>query len=149
MKRLIFTFIGVFLIAIVLSLFGFEYSHQTISSLYNVLGIIFSIGMGLLITFRLDGIKNTSYVRYIRSNVRHIRNCFIIYFAISTIIYMGYPKIPAYNYKSYIDTTLIANQFTTYFIAFSMIYFVVNFLAIQKLNEDIFDRINKDQQNKK
>ena len=145
MKRLIFTFIGVFLIAIILSLFGFEYSHQTISSLYNVLGIIFSIGMGLLITFRLDGIKNMSYVRYIRNNVRHIRNCFIIYFAISTIIYMGYQKIPAYNYKSYIDTTLIANQFTTYFIAFSMIYSVVNFLAIQKLNEDIFDRINKDQ----
>lgn len=105
--------------------------------------------MGLLITFRLDSIKNTSYVRDIRANVGYIRNCFIIYFAISTVIYMFYQKVPAYSYKSYIDTSLIANQFTTYFIAFSMIYFVVNFLAIQKLNEDIFDRINKELQNKK
>lgn len=149
MRRLIFTLLGVFLIAIVLSWFNFEFSHQTISSLYNVLGIIFSIGMGLLITFRLDGIKNTSYVRDIRANVGYIRNCFIIYFAISTVIYMFYQKVPAYSYKSYIDTSLIANQFTTYFLAFSMIYFVVNFLAIQKLNEDIFDRINKELQNKK
>ena len=149
MRRLIFTFVSVFLIAIFLSWFNFEFSHQTISSLYNVLGIIFSIGMGLLITFRLDGIKNISYVRDIRGNVRYIRNCFIIYFAISTVSYMFYQKIPHYNYKSYIDTALIANQFTTYFIAFSMIYFVINFLAIQKLSEDIFDRINKEQHNKK
>lgn len=148
MKRLIFTLLGVFLIAIVLSWFNIEISHQTISSLYNVLGIIFSIGMGLLITFRLDGVKNTSYIRNIRANVKYIRNCFIIYFAISTVIYMFYQKIPAYNCKSYIDTTLIANQFTTYFIAFSMVYFIVNFIAIQKLNEDIYDRINKELQNK-
>lgn len=27
---------------------------------------------------------------------------------------------------------------------FSMVYFVINFLAIQKLSEDIFDKINKE-----
>ena len=138
-----------FFIAMFSSLFDFEISHQIISSLYNVLGIIFSIGMGLLITFRLDGVKNVSYIEDIRNNVRYIRNCFIVYFSISTLCYMFYQKIPFYSYKSYFNTTTIANQFTTYFIAFSMIYFVVNFLAIQKLNEDIFDRINREQQNRK
>lgn len=149
MKRLIFTFISVFLLSVILSWLNMEFSHQTISSLYNVLGIIFSIGMGLLITFRLDGVKNVSYINDIRNSVNHVRNSFILYFAISTVIYLIYQKVPLYIYKSYINTSLIANQFVISFISFSMAYFVVNFLAIQKLNEDIFDKVNKEKQNKK
>nr|DAE94298.1 MAG TPA: hypothetical protein [Caudoviricetes sp.] len=144
MKRLILTITGTLLFATVLSLFDFTFSRQTISSLYNVLGIIFSIGMGLLVTFRLDGIKNLSYIRNIRGNIKYLQKVFILYFTVSTISYISYQEVPIYEFMSYINTSIIANLFTICFIVFSMVYFVINFLAIQKLSEDIFDKINKE-----
>lgn len=100
--------------------------------------------MGLLVTFRLDGIKNLSYIRNIRSNIKYLQKVFILYFTVSTISYISYQKVPIYEFMSYINTSIIANLFTICFIVFSMVYFVINFLAIPKLSEDIFDKINKE-----
>jgi protein-S-isoprenylcysteine O-methyltransferase Ste14 len=146
MNRLILTIIGTLLFSTILSLFEFKFSDRTIDALYNVLGIIFSIGMGLLITFRLDGIKNLSYIKDIRNNIKYIQNIFISYFAASTVSYILYQKAPSNEVIPYINTTVLANLFTMCLITFSMVYFVINFLDIQKLSEDIFDRINKEQQ---
>ena len=71
---------------------GFGYMLDTplkeglISTLYNVSGIMFSIGLGLIVTFNLSGIRNREYIKEIRKNIANIRNIFISYFATSTLI---------------------------------------------------------------
>ena len=36
-----------------------------ISTLYNVSGIMFSIGLGLIVSFNLSGIRNREYIKEI------------------------------------------------------------------------------------
>lgn len=59
-----------------------------ISTLYNVSGIMFSIGLGLIVSFNLSGIRNREYIKEIRKNIANIRDIFISYFIISTLIYI-------------------------------------------------------------
>lgn len=64
-----------------------------ISTLYNVSGIMFSIGLGLIVSFNLSGIRNREYIKEIRKNIANIRDIFISYFIISTLIYISSPLL--------------------------------------------------------
>lgn len=125
-----------------------------VSTLYTVVGIMFSIGLSLVVTFNIGNVKNPSYIRHIRNNIRKIRNNFILYFLSSTICYIT-------NY--YIEE-LLKKQVTKYFVLFhikasniqfdfsllasivilySIAYIIVNFIAMQKLNDELFDKTNQ------
>lgn len=43
-----------------------------ISTLYNVSGIMFSIGLGLIVSFNLSGIRNREYIKEIRKNIHSV-----------------------------------------------------------------------------
>lgn len=70
-----------------------------ISTLYNVSGIMFSIGLGLIVSFNLSGIRNREYIKEIRKNIANIRDIFISYFIISTLIYIYIPVFNKFNFK--------------------------------------------------
>ena len=119
------------------------------NTFYTVSGIMFSIGIGLVVTFNLQGIKNKSYIIGIRKNLNRVRNSYIIYFTLTTICFV----IDNYLRIEKIDTTIkLLNKFSLPFnaplfffllILFSISYFIVNFLELQKLNNDIFDKMNE------
>lgn len=70
-----------------------------ISTLYNVSGIMFSIGLGLIVSFNLSGIRNREYIKEIRKNIANIRDIFISYFIISTLIYITYSYIEVIDFR--------------------------------------------------
>lgn len=119
------------------------------NTFYTVSGIMFSIGIGLVVTFNLQGVKNKSYVIEIRENLNNVRNSYIIYFTLTTICFV----VDNYLRTEKIDTTITildklslpfnAPLFFFLLILFSIFYFIVNFLELQKLNNDIFDKINE------
>lgn len=63
---------------------GFSYMLDTplkeglISTLYNVSGIMFSIGLGLIVSFNLSGIRNREYIKEIRKNIANIRDILLV-----------------------------------------------------------------------
>ena len=123
--------------------------EELISTLYNVSGIMFSIGLGLIVTFNLSGIRNREYIKEIRKNIANIRNIFISYFAISTLIYITYSYIEVIDFRNksfYIK--IDSSIFACVLLLFSIMYFTINFLSIQKLNDEIFDRITEEQEQK-
>ena len=134
---------------------GFGYMLDTplkeglISTLYNVSGIMFSIGLGLIVTFNLSGIRNREYIKEIRKNIANIRNIFISYFATSTLIYITYSYIEVidFRHKSFY-IKIESSIFACVLLLFSIMYFTINFLSIQKLNDEIFDRITEEQEQK-
>ena len=137
-----------FLLILIASIFGYmldmPLKEGLISTLYNVSGIMFSIGLGLIVSFNLSGIRNREYIKEIRKNIANIRDVFISYFVVSTLIYIG---IIDFRYKSFyikIDCSI----FACILLLFSIIYFTINFLSIQKLNDEIFDRITEEQEQK-
>lgn len=81
--------------------------------------------------------------------MRDIRDIFISYFIISTLIYITYSYIEVidFRYKSFY-IKLDGSVFACALLLFSIVYFTINFLSIQKLNDEIFDRITEEQEQK-
>ena len=124
-----------------------------VSTLYTVVGFMFSIGLSLVVTFNIGNVKNPTYIRYIRNNIHKIRSNFIIYFLSSTICYItNYyfderlkeqlsKALVLFNIQTIniqFDFSLLASIVILYSIA----YIIVNFIAMQKLNDELFDKTN-------
>jgi glycerol uptake facilitator-like aquaporin len=115
--------------------------------LYTVSGIMFSIGMSLAVTFHTNGVNNIAILKQIRKSINHVRNGFICYFIISTILFIllyatGTDDGKAFCYKKEISLNP-ALAFSIYII-FSIIYYIYNFIKMQNLNTDIEDELRKE-----
>jgi|SRR5690606_9978508 len=115
-------------------------------TIYTVSGIMFSIGISILVTFNLHGIKKQSLIDRIRKSLNKARNIFIYYFSVSTVLfvlerYLRESKIHEVLVYKNNDFSIIINvSFAIAFLIFYCIfYFILNFLEVQKLNDEIFD----------
>lgn len=82
-------FIVVLLLSIIISsVWDTRPDDFFMSTIYTVTGIIFSIGLSLIVMFSLHGLKNKSYINHLRKNLFYIRQSFIVYFSIATICYI-------------------------------------------------------------
>ena len=118
--KVIIKLIVAFLLSIIISYFSdYRPNTTTLNVLYTVSGILFSVGLGLIITIVPNGVKNPTYIAEIRKTINFVKNRFFIEFTIITL-------------------------FSGIAILFSLPYFVINFLEIQRLNNDIFDRITQE-----
>ncbi len=119
--------------------------EAVLPTLYTVSGIVFAIGMGLIVSFSLHGIQNRDYIESIRENIYRVRRSFIMFFSCSTLCYLLHQYIPTLPIQLF-DLKLILhpNLFTCFLIILSIAYFIVNFIEIQNLNDDIFDRLLKE-----
>lgn len=148
MKRIINVFIIIIISLFASSLMSVRPDPSLISTLYTVSGIMFSIGLGLIVTFNMNGVKNKSYIVEIRKNLNSVRNSFLFYFSLSTIamiitLYTPKNDITLYNAFSF-DIVLNYHMTMCLFVVFSILFFIINFLDVQKLNQDLFDELNKE-----
>ncbi len=121
-----------------------------LSTLYTVCGIMFSIGLGLIVTFNMSGVKNQQYIKVIRNNLKDIRDAFLKYFTISTACLVLSEYLGSYEFL--FELKGIAFKFVPsilffLLIIYSIIFFIINFLAVQRLGHDIFDKINQENNN--
>jgi len=104
---------------------------------------MFSIGLGLIANFNMNGVKNKSYIASIRSNVQNVRNVFMLLFFLSSCSFLASLLIDkpisvvVREHEVFLDLALLS----IIIIVYSTVYFIDNFLAIQKLNDEIFDRL--------
>lgn len=150
-KKLLSFIIIIFMTVALSSLSDVRPDNFFISTIFTVSGIMFSIGLGLITTFNLNGVKNRNYIKTIRANINTVRNSFICYFLITTICYV------LDQYISFNDITIFQSKYVIcifnfpilfcLFMFYAVCYFIVNFLEIQKLNNDIFDKVNEENEN--
>ncbi|MCT4054924.1 hypothetical protein HZQ16_07460 [Elizabethkingia anophelis] len=143
----IFLAIVAFTLSVILKL---NYSEVFMNTLYTVLGIMFSIGLGLVVTFNLSGVKNRQFIISIRNNLKELRSLYISYFTISTFFYLIESQLRANknNIIHIIETSKIKlefdfSTFTVCLLFYSIIYCIINMIDLQKLSESIFDETNK------
>jgi hypothetical protein len=123
-----------------------EYFMNTI---YSVLGIMFSIGFGIVVNINLAGVKNHDYIRIIRGNIKKVRNSYIYYFTLSTLLFIferfaaeaGIQRISILE-REFINFDIDIFSATMIILFYSIFYFIFNFIEIQRLNEEIFDKTN-------
>ena len=86
--KIFFIFLVSCVVAALLAYFEISVETNIISTLFNTIGIVFSIGMGLIVTFSINGVENEDYILTIRKNIKKIRQRFIILFSICTILFI-------------------------------------------------------------
>ncbi len=124
----------------------FNPGNGAVSTLYTVSGIMFSIGMSLIVTSSAAGVKNIRIRNGIRKEIHIVRNHFIECFVLISIFYIllcsaadKHDSLPIYD-----NFSLKYSHLLIFTIAYSIVYFVWNFLAIQRLNYQIEDALDKD-----
>ena len=135
------------IISMVISFFfpDFNPGDGIVSTLYTVSGIMFSIGMSLIVTSNAAGEKNTRIRNGIRKEICRVRNHFIGCFVSVSILYLilcaienKHDTIPIYG-----NFSLKCSHLLMVITIYSIIYFIWNFLAIQRLNYQIEDALDK------
>lgn len=147
--KIFFIFLVSCVAAALLAYFEISVETNIISTLFNTIGIVFSIGMGLIVTFSINGVENEDYILAIRKNIKKIRQRFITLFSICTILFICKDSIFQKITYSGVNFSNIALNFILSFFIFSIFYFIVNFILLQNLNNDIFDRILQEKKQKR
>lgn len=146
MKRLIIAVI----VCLLLSIIPLQVKDTTLTIFYGLIGVIFSVGMSLIISFNGSAILNKEFKEEIRGNVHEIRNNFLFIFLICSALYVVYSVLPnSWQLLKWKPTESISIHFTWSLSVFlyhiySMIALISNYIEIQKLYEDIEDRIAKE-----
>lgn len=143
MKRQVYKLVILFIFSTILAIFiPYGSNIGFLGSIYGVSGILFSIGISLIVTFSLQGIKTKTYIQKLRKQLKYVRNTFILYFTISTIIYILSLHITKpVKFHILIDLEFSFFVFASTSILFSVIYFIVNFISVQNLKDEVFDRL--------
>lgn len=153
MKKLIKRLVVILIISILTyGIFQHALDNNVLSTIYSVSGILFSVGMGLIITFNLNDIKNKEYVKSIRTKINHIRDRYIEFFSFLTAIYLlnfivpkiefNVPFLIKHDIYLYVNLNNFIQYLTLVLCLFTLFYFTLNFKDVQKLKDEICDRLN-------
>ncbi|MEI0557810.1 hypothetical protein [Brachyspira intermedia] len=150
-KILLKLFITLLIISIISSIFFYIVSFifridilidiNILDTLFSVMGIIFSVGYSIIISFSLKGIKNEKYLKKFKNNINNISITLSMYFITSIIIYL-ISKISILKTleKLYLFITIDFSITMSFFIG----YFTYNFYLIQKTKMQIEEQLEKE-----
>ena len=133
-----------FLISVVLASMSCKMpSDAFMNTIYTISGIMFSIGMGILCTLNPDKIKNIEIYKKIKGNILNVRNTYLSYFCLISIAYILYQLFPnaRYGFDVKILVIVVDVAYTTIMLnILGILYFIANFMQLQKLGFDISDK---------
>ena len=132
----IYLLISCFLLIVIMSMLfpNFQIGENTANALYTITGIMFSIGLSLTVISNTANVKNKEIKDRIRHQIKSTRNHFIFTFLFASAVYILYVILPNINYFS-----LNRNWGLLVIQCSSILYFIYNFIAIQRFNEQIED----------
>lgn len=154
-RKFWYVLLVVLIISIPLAFFIRLEGGSLLSTIFTINGIMFSIGLGIVSNFNLQGIRRKEYITTIRKNINLVRNSFIRFFSVSSLSFILVSfasKDAVYNYERFnltFNFKDIATMFSLLIMTYSIIYFIYNFIKIQDLSQSIFDRILEEEKNLK
>jgi hypothetical protein len=148
MKKLIIGICICVLLSIVTSLFKINISKEAISTIYTVSGIMFSIGMSLVVTSNTSGVKNKIVKDAIRDKLKDVRSKFLVCFVLISILYIIIISIDTNELIIFNSFSFNYYHLLSFILLYSIIYFIGNFISIEKLNHEIQDAVDTELENK-
>lgn len=109
-----------------------------LSTLYTVAGVIFSVGMSLTISSKTDRVSNYAMKKNIRRSYLRIRNLFMFFFVLDTFLFI----MAEGKFVSCASTFF--NLLCAIFLLISIVCYIINFVSLQKLGEQIEDQVLKE-----
>lgn len=146
------TIIAAFL-CVILSCIPISIPKDALNVLYGIVGVLFSVGMSLIIAFTAKDIINNELKKLLRKSMHQVRNNFLWIFFISTFFYVAFSIIGENSQFSIVFFKTESYELTVTFsvsvavlgeLLYSTIALVSNYMDIQSFYEDIEDRIQKE-----
>ena len=81
------------LLCVILSCIPITIPKDALNVLYGIVGVLFSVGMSLIIAFTAKDIVNNELKRLLRKSMHQVRNNFLWIFFISTFFYVSFSII--------------------------------------------------------
>ena len=126
--------------AILVSSLPFSITDSSVTVLYTVSGIMFSLGLSQIMAFSFSEIPNDTYVERFRVQLRAIRRSFLILFAIGSLFILVMDVEYSFRWRFLqIDTRSVVSLYQLFCLA----YFARNFAAMQQIKEEIEDQLRK------
>lgn len=126
-------------VAALLSLFTkIEVDSGVLNTLYTVAGVIFSVGMSIAISAKTDQVTKESNRKSIRGSYKTVRNSFMLLFGISTVLFIAAQAYTIEKLPAALDLLCAV------YLLVSIIFYIINFIKLHKLGEDIEDQILKE-----
>lgn len=147
LKKALLLILAVLLSALVATFTEVRVDDAFLNTIYTLAGIMFSIGMGVVCAFNPERIKNNSYLQQVRSDIVKVRGAYIHLFTASSILYLAHQLFPKTRFEHVFMDRVVAVDLPSATIAVcivGIIYYIANFLAVQKLNFEITDKINSE-----
>lgn len=142
MKRMLsYLLVSIALAVVFSSCLGVSLPEDVLNTLYTVAGVIFSVGMSLTISPKTENITNSTMKKTIRVSYVRIRNLFMWFFSIDTILFI----IAEYDFNPRLNRFF--DLCCCIFLLFSVAYYIFNFISLQKLGEQIEDQIHREMNN--
>lgn len=138
------------IICMLVALVPMQPTEMTLNILYGVIGVLFSVGMSLIIAFNSSNIVNPDLKVQLRENMHKVRNNFLFIFFFCSLYYIGFSLLKD-EWKQ-IDIVKNENMhfYCTWamsvlsFLVYSVIALISNYIQIQQLYEDIEDKIHQE-----
>ncbi len=142
MKRVIGgTILSIVFAILISSFFPNNDWEGKIATLYTVAGIMFSIGMSIIVTSSFVKIKHKKIRQNIKAAYNSVRNSYILAFLLVSFLYM----FQSSDLKPFHIYKFIFFNYTTFLgivLSFSILFFIINFIDLQKLNNQIDEIID-------
>ncbi len=125
-------------------------SDITLNILYGVIGVLFSVGMSLIISFNSSNLNNPIHKKSIRDSIHDVRNSFLCIFSVSTFFFVAYSLMDdncqthVWINKENIMLTSTWPLSVLLFLIYSVIALIKSYVELQKLFEDIEDKMQKE-----
>lgn len=137
-------FICCIILSVPITLFmDIEIGENVSNTLFTIVGIMFSIGMSIAVTSNTSVVVNRKIRNSLRDEINRIRNLFISCFSIVAFIYVlniifTNWTLEVWGYKIFnLEVCQLIIQL------YSITYFIVNFMSLQNLNNQIGDAMNE------
>lgn len=141
-------FIKFLCIVVLFTTIPMSINSDVLSTIYTVIGIMFSIALSLIVTFSLQGIRSRGSIESLRYKLKILRKRHIVNFAIDTSLFLTFTmlnnkglEMASITIKG-VSITLNFALVILVLLVSSVFYYVMNFINIQKLNDKIFNELN-------
>jgi len=149
MKKILVGILICFVIAVInLHVNLLHISWNSVETLYTVVGVMFSVGMSLIISVSTSNVHNIEAKKDIRKRMKTVTHNYVISFAVVTFFFILFNENCVQQNTDFIDIyrwiAIRKTDFITMLSAMSIIYYVVNFMTTQSMNREIEDIVDKE-----
>jgi cell division protein FtsL len=122
-----------------------SYSEDFCSVIYTIIGILFALALNQIMAFNFTEIQNDKFIERHRNRLSKIRKLYIFLFAFATLALLLKSLSLKYEWKWIkLDVKFLIGSY----LIFTLIYFIINFISLAKMKDQIDDEIRKMKRNK-